>query len=442
MPIRQKARQPMSAVRLPALDVRPQLGTRHRRWRVGEQKTVYLSALVLGVGALISIICAQQIWAGYIARTPGHPAALGDFLALWSYAKIAVSHPATELYDIAALHQRQVALGVNPSLQKPFPYPPTFIIFLWPISLLPYGVAWVVWIVGTLGLFVWAVVATCSRLPLCVLLILVAPVTGYTIALGQSGFMAAALIIAGLRLANTRPVLAGVLIGILSYKPQLCLLVPIALAAAGFWPALRVACATAVGLGLAATLAFGWQVWPSWLSMIPDYVSNFDRNTAALAIKPTVMANLLMVGVKLPVARCVQAFVALTVAILVWRCFRRNPGRLATAAVLVGTFLATTHAFIYDMPMVSAALALVIQERTDADASFSLGEVLILVLAFLFPALMMLTDFNLPVSSVCLLLFFGLILRRQARQPGDARNDLISQPPGLNMSATGHGPRH
>jgi hypothetical protein len=102
------------------------------------------------------------------------------------------------------------------------------------------------------------------------------------------------------------------------------------------------------------------------------------------------------------------------VAILVWRCFRRrHPGRLAAAALLVGTFLATPHAFVYDLPMVAAALALFIEACTEAGATFSLFEVLILMLAFIFPALMLMSDLNLPVSTVPLMLLFGLILWRE-----------------------------
>ncbi len=383
------------------------------RWRTGERKTVYLCALILGSSAFVLLIYVQKIWAEYVDQAPGHPAPFGDFFALWSYAKIVGAHPATELYDLATLHARQVALGMNPSDQNPFPYPPMFIVLLWPLGLLPLETAYLVWTAGTLALFVWAVVATCSRLPLCVLGVTVAPVSIATISSGQSGFLAAALITAGVRLAGNRPLLGGVLIGILTYKPQLGLLVPVALVSAGYWPAFRAACATALALAAVATLAFGWAVWPAWVSMLPAYAGMFDRQTVQLTIMPTVMANLLMAGVTLQVARGLQALVAVVVAILVWRCFRQNPGRLAAAALLVGTFLATPHAFVYDLPMTAAALALFVDTRTKTEASSSLTEVLIVVLAFLFPLPMMVNGFNAPVSTVPLALLFSLTLWRQ-----------------------------
>ena len=380
------------------------------RWRAGERKTVYLCALILGSSAFVLLIYVQKIWAEYVDQAPGHPAPFGDFFALWSYAKIVGAYPATELYDFATLHARQVALGMDPSDQNPFPYPPMFIVLLWPLGLLPLEAAYLVWTAGTLALFVWAVVATCSRLPLCVLGVTVAPVSIATISSGQSGFLAAALITAGVRLAGSRPLLGGVLIGILTYKPQLGLLVPVALVSAGYWPAFRAACATALALAAVATLAFGWAVWPAWVSVLPAYAEMFDRQTVQLTIMPTVMANLLMTGVTLPAAKGLQALVTVVTAILVWRCFRRNPGQLAAAALLVGTFLATPHALVYDLPMTAAALALFIDAHAKTDASFSLAEVLIVILAFVFPLLMIVNGFNAPVSTVPLMLFFGLTL--------------------------------
>jgi alpha-1,2-mannosyltransferase len=253
---------PVKAVALPALTKSFSRRAWLLRWRAGQRKTIYLCALVLGSCAFVLLVYLLKLWDEYKGQTPGHPPPFGDFIALWSYAKIASAHPVAELYDFATLHARQLALGMDPSDQAPFPYPPMFIVLLWPLSLLPYDVAYLVWIVGTLALFVWAVVGTCSRLPLCVFGAIVAPASATTIASGQSGFLAAALIISGVRLAGSRPILGGILIGILSYKPQFGFLVPIALASAGFWRAFAAASATTIGLAVLATLAFGWAVWP------------------------------------------------------------------------------------------------------------------------------------------------------------------------------------
>ena len=98
-------------------------------------------------------------------------------------------------------------------------------------------------------------------------------------------------------------------------------------------------------------------------------------------------------------------------AILVSGCFRRSVGRLATAALVVGTFLAIPHAFLYDMPMIAGAMALFIEARLETSSTFSAGDILVLILALLFPAIMMNISDNVPVNAIPMLLLFALIIR-------------------------------
>ena len=100
----------------------------------------------------------------------------------------------------------------------------------------------------------------------------------------------------------------------LGYKPQIALLVPIALAAAGLWRVFGAACLTIIGLSLTATLAFGPAVWPAWISMLPAYARWFDTVRRLLKFKPTVIAKFDVAGVALPIAEGIQAVVA-----VVWR---------------------------------------------------------------------------------------------------------------------------
>ena len=382
-------------------------------WPAGHRKTVYLCMVVLGSCAFVTMVYGLRIWGDFEGRTADHPPEFGDFFALWSYGKIVARYPASDLYTTSVLDALQIALGMRDSEHNPFPYPPVAILLFRALAFLPYEPAYVVWTIGTLALFVWAVVATCSRLAISVIGVIVAPFTTSCIASGQTGFLTAALLIAGLRLAGRRPILGGILIGLLAYKPQMAMLVPIAFAAAGYWRAFAVACMTVAVLAAIATAAYGAGIWSDWVAMLPGYFKTFDLDSGRMSFKPTVMANLQMAGVALPVARAIQGLVAAAVAILVWRCFRRNAGRLSTAALLVGTTLATPHAVIYDLPIIAAAMALLIQERIVVDPIFSLGDIVILILGFTFPVLMMLKldRLDLPVSFVPLSLLFGLIVR-------------------------------
>ena len=50
--------------------------------------------------------------------------------------------------------------------------------------------------------------------------LLLAPTTTICLVAGQSGFLLAALLVGGLQLVARRPILAGILFGSLTYKPQ------------------------------------------------------------------------------------------------------------------------------------------------------------------------------------------------------------------------------
>ena len=68
---------------------------------------------------------------------------------------------------------------------------------------------------------------------------------------GQNGFLTAALIGGTLYLMPTRPVLSGICLGLLSYKPQYGLLFPLVLIAASQWTVFFTAAVVAVAMALA-----------------------------------------------------------------------------------------------------------------------------------------------------------------------------------------------
>jgi alpha-1,2-mannosyltransferase len=378
-----------------------------RPWEAYERKTGLLVAVLLG--AFLSYLAIYL----FVTLHRGERYPFGDFFALWSYAKIAIGHPAALLYDSEALRTAQLALGMDPGQRNPFPYPPSFLLILWPLGFLSYTTAYIAWIGATLSLYVWAAIERPGR-SVSIFIALLAPTTTIMLVAGQSGFLAGALVMGGFRLLKTRPILAGVLFGLLTYKPQLGLLVPIALLAAGSWRCIAAAGLTIVALVILAGAAFGWSIWTTWLTALPAYSRQFDAGAVAYNLMPTLTANLQMLGITLSTARLVQAGAGLCVAIIMWRVFRRGITASSTNALLAGTFLATPHAFVYDLPMLTGAVTGFIGDRLRASAAFGLGEIAILVFALAFPALMMWAGPHLPLSTLPELLLFGLALARRS----------------------------
>ena len=63
---------------------------------------------------------------------------------------------------------------------------------------------------------------------------------------GQNGFLTAALLGGALVVLDRRPLVAGILLGLLVYKPQYGLMLPIVLAVSGRWRCFAAAAATVV----------------------------------------------------------------------------------------------------------------------------------------------------------------------------------------------------
>jgi alpha-1,2-mannosyltransferase len=363
-------------------------------------------------GILMVLFAAYLVTFLMIRVAGGKAAAYGDFFALWSSGRFLFDHPAAQIYDPAALHAAQVALGMDPHKGYPFPYPPSFLLALWPVALLPYLPAYIVAIGGTLVLYVWATVGTRWRSPMA-LAALLAPTTTITIVVGQTGFLAAALLAGGLRLAASRPIVSGILLGLLTYKPQLGLLVPVALVAARLWRTIAAACATTAALVVATGIAFGWTIWPAWLAAIVRYAGQFAAQNGAIAhLMPTVSVALAQLGAPPVAADLAQLIAAAAAACLVWRCFRGGPTLLAIAALLVALFLATPHAFIYDLPPVATAVLWTVAERRAAGEALGTGEIVVMLVAMASPARLVAGLPAVPVVVPAFILLLGLIVAR------------------------------
>ena len=352
-------------------------------WMWGERKTRWLCAILFSLAAaymaLGAVFMAQQ------ARHSGQNYC-GDFFALWTYGRIALDHPVKMLYDFGSLHSAQVHLGMPPARQWPFPYPPFVLGALMPLGMLPVRVAFVAWEATTISLYL---IATCggNRHPLAWVALLVAPTTTIGMLSGQSGFLAAALMIGGLRLLSRAPTLAGMLFGLLSYKLQLAFLVPVALLAAREWRALASAATIVAALIVSSSLAFGPTIWPTFLHSLPAYERWFDSGTYAAPNCPTVMAALQSLGAPNVVARLAQGAAFICSLALVWTVFRGGAKSSMLSIIPVLTIFGTPHALDYDLPMLASAAILFLSERSDRFRHLLSLEVLALILLVFFPVI-------------------------------------------------------
>ena len=348
-----------------------------------------------------------------------------DFFGIWTWARFEIEHPAALIYDHEAQHAFLLSLDPTFPSPMPFPYPPLYLLLIRPLGWLSYPAAQTIWSTASLLAYMVSVCAPAWRLRV-VLPALLAPATAVNLLYGQNGFLTAALMVGGIRLAPSWPFAGGVLLGLLAYKPQFGLLLVIALIAAGLWRTALAAAFTVLTMVVASLFAFGEEPWMAWVSAMPDFVAFLDSWRAhILPIMPTPLANAHLLGASDRFAEAIQFAATAAAAGAVWFAFRRprpdrspssffpalvagNGFQAASRAAILATasILASPYAFIYDMTLVAAAVALIVAEFWTA---LSAMEVLVLGVAVLLPAGMLLDTIP-PLTAAVHGLLLALIL--------------------------------
>src|SRR5215470_2325677 len=237
-------------------------------WLARERvRLIALAMLVASAIALAFLLVSSD------GRNDFHGRPLGtDFANVYAAGTYVLEGRPEAPFDIALQGARERAIFGAKSPLYGWHYPPFFLFIAGALALLPYGLALFVWQAATLELYLFAIraVLACPCVvggqqlksdPLWLLLALAFPAVFVNLGHGHNGFLTAALLAFALAMLDRRPLLAGLLFGLLAYKPQFGLLIPLVLVATGRWRTFTAAAATVAALALVTTLAFGADVW-------------------------------------------------------------------------------------------------------------------------------------------------------------------------------------
>lgn len=366
--------------------------------------------------ALLILAAFLVVDAVIIASTIANWSALdADFFGIWSTAKFLQTHNAPDVYNIPRLGAFQTALRPRFTAVYPAPYSPVFLLAIRPLAWLPYTVAHLAWVGATFGVFAWAGHAALRRPDLTIIL-LAAPVVALNMVYGQTGFLTAALMLGFLCAMGTRPWLGGLCLAMLTFKPQLGLLMPIVLLARGDWKTLATTILWLAGLIGVSSAVLGWAIWPDWFTTLAGHGALMTESRAQLiGIMATVTSAVLSLGGDPLLARMIQLLVAAVIALVVWLAWRCPDRELATIATMLGTFLVTPYAFVYDTPVAMCAALLFLRycnERPDGVSGLELAAVVFVLFA---PLFILAATPQPPAAPLALLALFALITRRVFR---------------------------
>jgi hypothetical protein len=185
------------------------------------------------------------------------------------------------------------------------------------------------------------------------------PILWVNLNFGQLGLILAMLFVGALRLLPTKPVIAGVMIGLLTIKPQLGLLLPLVLVLSGAGRAFAAAAVTALVL-IALRLAFyGTAPWEAWWSETAPIQLAFVSEMKSFFVTQmtTPFIALRFLGASLATALAVQGLVATLVVAATWGVLRGfAPWPLKATVIAFGSVLISPYVLAYDLAIPLAAL--------------------------------------------------------------------------------------
>ncbi len=381
-------------------------------WLTAERRRVY-PLIVLALVVLVSVVWIAL--SNDLIDRVGSPIGT-DFTNVYAAGTQVWAGAAPDVYDPASQHAAEIAVFGGRTV--PFygwHYPPLFLMVAALLALLPYAWALLVYMVATLAAYLATMRALLPR-PQTLLIAAAFPAVFVNLGHGQNGFLTACLIGGALLILDRRPWIAGILIGLLAYKPQFGVMIPLVLIATLRWRTFLAAAATVLAACAATVALFGVGIWTAFAGseQFTRTVVLEQGGTGWQKIQ-SLFSAVRMWGGTVDTAYAAQLVLAVALAAsLVWLWRSRASFDLKAAALVTASLLATPYVLDYDLVALAVAGAFLL--RHGIANGFHDYEISALAFAWTAPlvtrSIMHLT--GLPIGLMAMLALYTLIVRRAA----------------------------
>ncbi|MEM6664451.1 MAG: glycosyltransferase family 87 protein [Pseudomonadota bacterium] len=316
--------------------------------------TSLLATLALFLLGLAFVAVAVVMLSG-VYQGAGFPV---DFSAFWAEGQLVWQGRGVEGFDKTTLND---TIALDPDYlqtQYLWLYPPTWAAAVAPLGLLPFWMAWPLFSGFCLWAFLRVLNGPAAALPGGANLLLAAPVAVMGTLNGNNGLLSAAVLVLALGALDAgRSVRGGLLIAALTMKPTLGLLIPFAMAAAGWWRGILMASIGAIALALAALALLGPAMWLAWFEVLGSSAQLIDGGGVKTHVMVSWYGFARSTGADHVSALVLQGAITLALIGLVIWLFRGNrPTYLRNAVFLMAVPLATPYAHYYEMALTLAGL--------------------------------------------------------------------------------------
>jgi hypothetical protein len=330
-------------------------GLRSGEWLTSARIRGY-SLILLGF-SVIAMVGWIALSDGLIDRN-GKPVGT-DFSNVYAAGTLVWQGRPAEAYEPALQHAAEKA--VFGGREVPFygwPYPPFFFVIAVLVAAVPYAWGLAIWLAASFAAYLAAIRAILPR-PETLLIAAAFPAVFVNIGHGQNAFLTTALLGGALHWLDRRPWIGGVLIGLLAYKPQFGVLIPIALLAGGRWSTIGAAVATVAALLAISFVTLGSGVWHAFADSM-NFMQTVVLEPGGIGWEKiqSVFSAARMWGASVHTAYAVQITLALMLAAsLAWLWQSDAAFELKAAGLATASLLATPYVLDYDLVVLSVAIA-------------------------------------------------------------------------------------
>ncbi|MGD9979010.1 MAG: glycosyltransferase family 87 protein [Hyphomonadaceae bacterium] len=290
----------------------------------------------------------------------------GDYMAFWSAGRAALDGHVEQIHDRAMLWQYQQAVAPDVRFYAPWNSPPTFLLVVSALALLPYPISATLFLIVT-ALFFGAVIRRFLPDGRAMLFPATAPAVLYQLGTVQAGMLIAGISGLALHWLDKRPHAAGALVGLLAIKPHLAILWPLFLALSGRWRAFAAAAISATAFVALAGLIFGFGAYARWFDSLSASQQLITEQRVTTPAYASLYANLLGLGASPALAISLHALSAVGAVVVSCLLFRKTDAGAAGAALCAATLLFSPYLFFYDFTLLLIGAALLGAPRSRLD---------------------------------------------------------------------------
>ena len=352
------------------------------------------------------------IYGFFIVSGSGYTDATGkpigsDFTAFWATSFMVLSGEAVNVYDNDRIFAvEKLITGID--YKNPIAYPPTYFFIVAPLALFSYIPSLILWLTLTFSAFLYVTYRNAPH-ALTIWLTLSFPGTFQNVIHGHNGFVTAFILGLALFMMEKRPLMAGLVLGLLSFKPHLIVIIPLFLAAGRAWRTLAGLGISVFVLVLASTILFGIDAWVRFLEKIPFMMYLLKNGFLQMHQVVSTLGALLLIGIPYQTAIWIHllcSMIGIGLTVMAWY---KDESRYVKHSLLVLTILLVTpYANSYDLTLLALPICWIGWEAYKRD-NLSNSASFFLIAAWFLPLLAVFSAAYMGFQPAPFFLLFMLI---------------------------------